>query len=61
VYEVRDDVKGVLNTLGKKMTDLSRELQINYDTLNAYLNGRREMPSEISERIEKVITKWADV
>jgi len=60
-YEVREDVKGALYNLGKKISDLSRALKVNYDTLSAYLNGRREMPLEIQEKINEQISEWADV
>lgn len=61
MYEIRQDIKNVLGTLGKKMSDLSRELNMNYDVLSAYLNGRRIMPSEIQGKINDVISKWADL
>ncbi len=59
-YEVRDDIKGVLRTLSKKTSDLSRELKINYDTLCAYINGRRAMPPEVEIRISEVLNKWSN-
>ena len=60
MYEIREDIKGIIKTLGKKMSDLSRELKINYDTLNAYINGRREMPAGVAEKINTIITTWSD-
>jgi len=60
-YEIRDDIKGVLRTLGKRVSDLSRALDINYDVLSGYLNGRRTMPTHIQENINGIISKWGDL
>ena len=57
--EIRKDIKQLLKGVGKSGADLSRELDMNYDLLNAYLNGRKKMPRELDTAIEAVIEKWA--
>ncbi len=56
--EVRDDIKFIVRRLGKSLSDLSRTLDMNYDSLNHYLNGRRKMKPELAEKIEKVLSEW---
>ena len=58
MLEVRDDIKTVVKGLCRNLSDLSRELQMNYDSLNHYLNGRRPMPQDVSEKIMKVLSNW---
>ena len=58
MYEVRDDIKDAIIDSGKKYVDLSRELKINYDTLNSYLNGRRTMPEDVEDKIWKILGLW---
>ncbi len=58
LYEVRNDIKDSITDSGRKFVDLSRELRINYDTLNSYLNGRRSMPEEVENKIWKIIGIW---
>ena len=60
MIEVRDDIKVRVKDSGRKLTDLSRILELNYDSLNAYVNGRRKMPDGIDKKIEKQLTDWED-
>jgi len=60
MIEVRDDIKARVKDSGRKLTDLSRILELNYDSLNAYVNGRRKMPEIVDEKINKQLTQWED-
>lgn len=58
VLQVREDVKKRLRMTGKKGSDLARELGLNYDVLNGYLNGRRAMPQGMDDRINGALSVW---
>ena len=58
MYEIRNDIKEEIRIRGKKISNLSRELSLNYDTLGAYLNGRKTIPTKIEKRIKEVFEKW---
>lgn len=58
MLEVQDDIKSRIKKTGHKSSELSRKLDMNYDSLNAYLNGRRKMPEGLLEKIEKQLKVW---
>ena len=60
-YKIHEEIKEDLRQAGRTMTELSMALGINYDSLNHYLNGRRELPGEMETKINETIAEWKDV
>lgn len=60
-FSIRTDIQKAVSDSGKCMTDLARELSMNYDSLCHYIKGRRKMSPELNERINEVIGRWNDV
>jgi plasmid maintenance system antidote protein VapI len=58
MYKIRTDIKTSLEELGKTGADLARALQIDYNILNSYLNGRRHIPYETEKRITMILEGW---
>lgn len=56
--EVRDDLKRRLKDTGKKASDLARELGLNYNILNGYLNGRQKMKVQTNDKINAILSLW---
>lgn len=54
----RDDLKKSLKAAGKTSADMARSLNMNYDVLNSYLNGRRPIPYEVEFNITKQLIEW---
>ncbi len=59
--KIRTDIKEIIKSHGKKAADLSRDMNINYDTLNSYLNGRKEIPAKVEEQIFLTLKVWGYV
>ena len=57
-FVIRTDIKNSLKICGKSIADLSRELEIPYQTMDSYLNGRRNIPKGIEARIAKTLEVW---
>lgn len=56
--KIREDLKKRVRDSGHKLADLSRAMDMNYDLLNSYLNGRKPMSEAIEDRIEDVLIDW---
>jgi DNA transposition AAA+ family ATPase len=56
--EIRTDIKARLVVYGKTMAALARAIDVNYEMLNRYLNGRAKMPAAVEEQIEAQFEKW---
>ena len=57
-FVIRNDIKNRLKSKEKSTSDLSRELEMNYDTLGGFLNGRKRMTKDIEARIIEVLESW---
>ena len=55
---IRMDIKSALKTANKSSADLARGIEINYEVLNRYLNGRAKMPVSIEKKITAKIEEW---
>jgi len=53
--KIRNDIKKRLKKAQMTMADLSRHLNIPYQTMDSYLNGRRSIPEKIDIKIDKVL------
>lgn len=61
MYKVHDEVKDSLRKSSHTMTELSIALEINYDQLNHYLNGRRQIPEDVQDKMNKILATWDNV
>jgi len=53
--KIRTDIKKLLKKVGLTMADLSRQLDIPYQTMDSYLNGRRSIPEKVESKIMKIL------
>lgn len=52
------EIKTQLKSVGRTGADLGRALELNYETLNRYLNGRAKTPSAVERKIKEKINEW---
>jgi len=56
--KIKDDIKAKLKELGKSMADLSRDIEVPYNTLSGYLNGYYGMPDKVFTKISNQFQVW---
>jgi plasmid maintenance system antidote protein VapI len=49
------DLKERIQSKGLKQKWIAEQIDVNPITLNAYLNGERNMPQDVSDKIKKLI------
>lgn len=60
IMKIRTDIKDALKESKKSSADLSREIGLNYEILNRYLNGRARMPENVENAISEKLKEWND-
>lgn len=60
-FKVHSEIKGRLRSVGRTQTDLAIKLQMSYDTLGHFINGRRVMPEKVKIKIGKILESWEHV
>lgn len=56
--QIKQDIKDKIKELGHTMADLSAAIDVPYNSLNWYLNGRMGMPPEIYTKIQEQFKIW---
>jgi plasmid maintenance system antidote protein VapI len=49
------DLKERIRSKGLKQNWVAAQIEVNPITFNAYLNGERTMPQEVSDKVKKLI------
>lgn len=52
---VEHELKDLINKSGRSLKWISKELNVKYGTLNAYMNGYRNLPIKLKELILEII------
>ena len=58
-FLIRTDIKDRLKLKNKTIADFSRQLEIPYQTMDSYLNGRRNIPDIVENRMNKTLEDWS--
>lgn len=55
---IREDIKTALKEGRRTCADLARKLDMNYEVLNRYINGRAPLSEELERQISVVLEEW---
>lgn len=56
--QIREDVKNRLKTLGREQSDLARELDMDYNRMNRWINGTLSIRPEEETKILEHLKQW---